>query len=181
MVFKETEIAGAFIIEIEKYSDNRGFFARGYCEKEFNEQNISFEMVQANIGFSKKKHTIRGLHYQREPHAEAKLVRCTKGALYDVIVDLRPDSSTYMQWTGVELTSNNHKMFYVPKGCAHGYQTMEDETEIFYMVSAFYAPGFEQGLRWNDPLFNIQWKETDDIIISEKDQTWPDYRDSAKT
>lgn len=178
MIFRKGKITGSYIIDIEKYSDERGFFARGYCDKEFEAQGISFDMVQANIGFSMHKHTIRGLHYQTAPHAEAKLVRCTKGALFDVIVDLRKDSPTYREWTGIELTPENRTMFYVPEGCAHGYQTLKDETEIFYMVSAFYAPEYEHGLRWNDPVFNIQWKENEDIIISNKDQNWPNFSDS---
>lgn len=175
MNFKETEIVGSYLIDIEKFSDDRGFFARGYCEEEFANEGISFQMVQANIGFSKNKYTLRGLHYQVASHAEAKLVRCTQGALYDVIVDLRPDSPTYKRWIGVELTSKNRNMLYVPEGCAHGYQTMEDDTEVFYMVSAFYAPDHEQGIRWDDPAFTIQWKETDNITISEKDRQWPNF------
>lgn len=179
MEFKKTEIAGAFIIDIEKYEDERGFFARGYCEKEFREQDISFKMVQANIGYSKRKYTLRGLHYQQKPHAEAKLVRCVQGALYDVIVDLRPDSPTYKKWTGIELSDDNYTMFYAPAGCAHGYQTLQDDTEVFYMVSAFYAPEFERGIRWDDPAFNIKWKETDNVIISDKDRNWPYFSEST--
>lgn len=175
MNFKKTEIPGSYIIDIEKHADERGFFARAYCEEEFENEGISFQMVQANIGFSKNKYTLRGLHYQRAPHAEAKLVRCTQGALYDVIVDLRPDSPSYKSWIGVELTSKNRKMLYVPEGCAHGYQTLEEDTEVFYMVSAFYAPDYEQGIRWDDQAFKIQWKETDNITISEKDLQWPDF------
>jgi len=133
--------------------------------------------MQANIGYSKKKYTLRGLHYQIAPHREAKLVRCTKGSLLDVVVDIRPDSPTYKEWIGVELSESNHTMFYVPEGCAHGYQTLEDDTEVFYMVSAFYAPEHERGIRWDDPAFGIQWREMDDIIISDKDRQWPDFQD----
>lgn len=175
MTFRETAISGSYIINIERYADDRGFFARGYCEKEFKNQGISFNIAQANIGYSKNKYTLRGLHYQVEPHREAKLVRCTRGCLFDVIVDLRPESPTYKEWVGVELTEKNHTMFYVPEGCAHGYQTLEDDTEVFYMVSAFYAPDHERGIRWDDPAFNIEWKETETMIISEKDRQWPDY------
>lgn len=175
MTFRETAIPGSYIINIERYADDRGFFARGYCEREFKNQGITFNIVQANIGYSKNKYTLRGLHYQVEPHREAKLVRCTKGGLFDVIVDLRTESPTYKEWVGVELTEKNHTMFYVPEGCAHGYQTLEDNTEVFYMVSSFYAPDYERGIRWDDPTFNIEWVETDDKIISEKDRQWPDY------
>lgn len=176
MIFEKTSIKDAYVIKIEKYADERGFFARGYCEKEFQEHGIPFDIVQANIGNSKGKYTIRGLHYQLEPHAEAKLVRCVKGKLFDVIVDVRPDSSTYKKWLGVELTEDNHTMLYVPKGCAHGYQTLTDETEVFYMVSAFYAPEAERGIRWNDPAFNIEWRESENIVISDKDSGWNDYK-----
>lgn len=175
MIFKETEISGSYIIEPEKFIDDRGFFARGYCEREFKNQGISFNIAQANIGYSKNQYTLRGLHYQAEPHREAKLVRCTSGALFDVIIDLRTESPTYKEWIGVELTEKKHTMFYVPEGCAHGYQTLEDNTEVFYMVSAFYAPDHERGVRWDDPAFNIEWKETKNMIISEKDRQWPDY------
>lgn len=175
MTFRETAIPGSYIINIERYADDRGFFARGYCEREFKNQGITFNIVQANIGYSKNKYTLRGLHYQVEPHREAKLVRCTKGGLFDVIVDLRTESPTYKEWVGVELTEKNHTMFYVPEGCAHGYQTLEDNTEVFYMVSSFYAPDYERGIRWDDPTFNIEWVETDDKIISDKDRQWPDY------
>lgn len=175
MIFKEAEIEGAYIIKLNKHEDERGFFARSYCEKEFKNEGISFRPVQANIGYSKNKYTLRGLHYQISPHAEAKLVRCVKGKLYDVIVDLRQDSGTYGEWTAVELDAQSHTMFYVPKGCAHGYQTLADETEISYMVSAFYEPDAERGIRWNDPSFDIQWYNTDDMIISEKDRNWPDF------
>ena len=180
MIFKETEIDGAFIIELEKYEDERGFFARGFCEKEFIQNEIYFAPVQANIGYNKKKNTLRGMHIQIGAHAESKLVRCTKGRLYDVILDLRQDSQTYKKWTGVELSSENRKFFFLPEGCAHGYQTLEDDTEIFYMVSAFYAPEHERGIRWDDPLFNIQWKKDSDLIISEKDRSWDDYSDQIE-
>lgn len=177
MIFKEAEIEGAYIIELNKHEDKRGFFARSYCENEFKDEGISFSPVQANIGYSRNKHTLRGLHYQVNPHAEAKLVRCVKGKLYDVIVDLRQDSRTYGEWTGVVLDSDNHTMFFVPEGCAHGYQTLADETEISYMVSAFYEPDAERGIRWNDPAFDIEWFNTENLIISEKDQNWPDFKE----
>lgn len=175
MNFKETEISGAYFIEPNKFEDFRGFFARSYCKKEFKERGISFSPVQANIGYSNKKYTLRGLHYQVKPHQEAKLVRCVKGKIYDVIVDLRSESPTFKKWQGIELKADNHTMVYVPEGCAHGYQTLEDNTEICYMVSAFYEPEAERGIRWNDTEFGIKWKKPDRIIISKKDQSWADF------
>ncbi|MEX0928940.1 MAG: dTDP-4-dehydrorhamnose 3,5-epimerase [Balneolales bacterium] len=175
MKFRETDIPDAWEITIDKKSDDRGFFGRGYCEREFREHGIIFNMVQANIGYSKHKNTLRGLHYQVEPDAEQKLIRCLKGAVFDVIADLRPDSATYGQWTGVELTAGNYAMLLVPEGCAHGYQTLTDDAEIFYMVSACYAPGSERGIPWDDPAFNIQWRDSENLIISEKDKNWPEY------
>ncbi len=177
MIFNETAIKDAYLIEIEKWKDQRGFFARSYCKKEFSEHNISFEPVQANIGFSKMSHTLRGLHYQLQPHAEQKLVRCVKGKLYDVIIDIRTDSATYKNWIGVELSEEHYTMLYIPKGCAHGYQTLVPETEICYMVSAFYEPDSERGIRWDDPAFNIEWKESKSLIISDKDRQWPDFNE----
>jgi len=176
MKFIKTDIEGAFVVELEKFGDERGFFARAFCEKEFNKAGISFEPVQANIGFSSEKYTLRGMHYQTGQHAESKLVRCTKGAIYDIILDMRPNSPTYKEWFAAELSAENRKMLFLPAGCAHGYQTMEENSEIFYMVSAFYEPDSEQGVRWNDPAFNIRWMQTENIIISEKDKNWPDFK-----
>ena len=164
---------GAFIIEVEKREDDRGFFARAWCKKEFEEHGLAATMVQSNIAFSRRKGTLRGLHYQGAPYGEVKVVRCTKGSLYDVMVDLRPGSSTYRQWVGVELTSGNHKMMYIPEGFAHGYQTLEDNTEVMYQVSQFYFPDFERGIRYDDPGIGIDWPLIDKII-SDKDKGWPD-------
>lgn len=175
MIFVSTTIKDAFVVELEKHGDDRGFFARAFCMKEFSEQGISFQPCQANIGFSQFKGTLRGIHYQTAPHAEAKLVRCTKGAVFDVVVDLRPDSPNYCQWFGIELTPENGRMLFIPKGCAHGYQTLEDNTELYYLVSDFYAPQAEEGLRWDDPKINIEWPITDNLVISDKDQLWPDF------
>lgn len=175
MIFNETSIQGAYVIEIEKIQDDRGFFGRAFCEKEFDDHEQDFTPVQANIGVNKKKYTLRGLHYQISPHGEKKLVRCVRGSIFDVIVDLRPDSPTYKQWFGIELTSKNYKQLYIPEGCAHGYQTLEDNTEIFYLVSEYYHPEAERGIRWNDPAFGIKWKETEDIVISEKDRQWSNF------
>ncbi|MEX0686546.1 MAG: dTDP-4-dehydrorhamnose 3,5-epimerase [Balneolales bacterium] len=175
MIFKKTAIEGAYKIILEKRGDERGFFARGYCEHEFKNQGIMFQIIQANIAYNPFRNTLRGLHYQIKPHGEKKLVRCVKGAIYDVIVDLRINSPSYMKWIGVELDAENRTMLYVPKGCAHGYQTLSDDSEIFYMVSAFYAPESERGINWSDPAFNIDWKKGGEMIISDKDKNWPEF------
>lgn len=175
MIFKETKLKGAFIIEMEPIKDMRGFFARAWCKKEFEEHGLKPYLVQANITFSREKGTLRGMHYQVAPYQEAKLVRCLKGALFDVIIDLRPDSPTYREWIDIELAEDNYKMLYVPEGFAHGYQTSEDNTEVFYQVSQFYCPESERGIRWNDPAFGIRWPQTQDLVISKKDKKWPDF------
>ncbi len=174
MIFTETELRGAYIIELEKREDERGFFARAWCQDEFEAQGLVARIVQANLSFTKKQGTLRGMHYQIAPHAETKLVRCTRGAIYDVIIDLRPDSPSYLQWVGVELTADNYRMLFVPEGFAHGFQTLTDNTDVTYPVSAFYTPGAEQGLRYNDPAFGIRWP-LEVQVISEKDQNWPDF------
>jgi dTDP-4-dehydrorhamnose 3,5-epimerase len=178
MKFIETELQGAFFIEPEFMDDERGFFARTFCRKEFEQYGLTFDWVQCNISFNKRKGTLRGMHYQVDPHAEVKLVRCTMGSIYDVIIDLRPDSSTYYQWIAAELTAENRKMIYVPQGFAHGFQTLADKSEVFYQMSAFYAPECAQAVRWNDPLFKIDWPE-DERTMSKKDQTIKDF-DPAK-
>jgi dTDP-4-dehydrorhamnose 3,5-epimerase len=175
VIFSPTRLEGAHVIELERREDDRGFFARAWCQKEFAERGLSTDLVQANVAWSERKGTLRGLHFQKPPHAETKVVRCTRGALFDVIVDLRPGSPTQLHWLGVELTADNRKMLYVPEGFAHGYQTLEDDTEAFYHVSAFYAPEAEWGVRWNDPAFGIEWPHPDGALLSEKDRTWPDY------
>jgi len=173
--FLETRLIDAYIVEPQLMEDERGFFARAWCEREFEEQKLASRMVQANISGNRKRGTLRGLHYQAAPHEEAKLVRCTRGAIYDVIIDLRPGSASYEQCLGVELTADNRRMLYVPEGFAHGYQTLADDTEVAYQVSTFYAPNVERGVRWDDPAFGIEWPITDDLVISEKDRAWPDY------
>ena len=178
MIFKETQLKGAFIIEMEPISDNRGLFARAWCQKEFEARSLVSCFVQNNITFSPKRGTLRGLHYQVAPYEEPKLVRCTRGAMFDVIVDLRPESPTYMQWLGMELTADNRKMVYIPGGFAHGYQILMDNTEVFYQVGQFYAPEYERGIRWDDPAFAIEWRMTENPILSEKDKGWPDYLQS---
>ena len=174
MIFRETELNGAFLIESERLEDNRGFFARAWCRKEFMAHGLTGALVQSNISFNKRTGTLRGMHFKTAPYEEAKLVRCTMGAVYDVIIDLRPDSSTFLRWIAAELTAENRKMLYVPENFAHGYQTLADNTEVFYQVSQFYSPGSEQGLRYNDPTFGIKWP-MDVQVISHKDRSWPDY------
>lgn len=175
MIFKETNLRGAFVIELEKRVDERGFFARAWCRKEFEANGLDTNLVQSNLSFSRKAGTLRGMHYQAAPFEETKLVRCIRGAIYDVIIDLRQDSPTYKQWIAVELTEDNYRMLYVPKGFAHGFQTLVDNVEVFYHVTQFYTPGAERGIRWNDPQFGIKWPEVQNRIISEKDRSWPDY------
>ena len=175
MIFRETRLKGAFIIEPEQLEDSRGFFARVWCQKELGVHGLSPTVAQINSSFNKNRGTIRGLHYQTAPNEEAKLIRCTRGEIYDVIIDLRPDSPTYLEWIGVELTADNRKMLYIPENLAHGYQSLTDNTEIFYPVSQFYSPDSAQGVRWNDPTFGIEWPEADNLVISEQDKNWPDY------
>ncbi len=174
MLFNETKLKGAFIIELERHQDERGFFARTFCQKEFEARGLVPNIAQANMSLSKYKGTLRGMHYQKAPFEETKLLRCTSGAIYDVIIDLRPDSPTYKQWIGVELTATNCKMLFVPKDFAHGFLTLADNSEVMYLVSQFYAPGSELGIRWNDPKICIQWP-IEVQVISEKDQNWPDF------
>ncbi len=180
MILTETKLEGAFLIQPEKLEDERGFFARAWCRKEFQANNLDAELVQCNISFSQKKGTLRGMHYQISPHQEVKLVRCTIGAIYDVIIDLRPESSSYLRWVGVELSADTRKMLYVPKGFAHGFQTLQDNTEVFYQVSEFYAPSSERGVRWDDPAFDIQWPDIDERVISERDRRHPDFASTVE-
>jgi len=172
MIFKETKVRGAFILEVERVEDERGFFARSWCQKEFQLHSLVPHLVQANISFNKKKGTLRGIHYQAPPHGEAKVVRCTRGAIFDVVIDLRPESPTFKQWTGVELTADNYKMLYVPENCAHGYITLEDSTEVTYLVSQFYHRERERGVRYDDPAFGVRWPIKVQVI-SEKDKSLP--------
>ena len=176
MIFTETRIPGAFLIEPEPLEDERGFFARTWCQREFKAQGLSPQLVQCSISFNKKKGTLRGMHYQAAPHEEAKLVRCTKGAIYDVILDLRPWSPTFKQHVAVVLSAQNRKMLYVPEGVAHGFQTLEDETEVFYQMSEFYTPEWARGVRWDDPAFDIPWP-ADARVIAARDRSYSDYWD----
>jgi dTDP-4-dehydrorhamnose 3,5-epimerase len=178
LIFHKTAVSGAYIIELEKFIDERGFFARSWCSREFREQGLTAHIVQSNISYNAKKNTIRGLHYQKEPHAEDKIVQCIQGAILDVVVDLRPESPSFKQWISAELNPENSNMLFVPAGCAHGFQTLENHTKVTYMVSSFYAPGFEAGVRWNDPEFKIEWKKmVEPLTLSVKDKSWPNYMD----
>jgi dTDP-4-dehydrorhamnose 3,5-epimerase len=174
MRFTETKVAGAFLIEPEPVADERGFFARTWCREEFAEHGLNPELAQANISFNHRRGTLRGLHLQAHPHQEAKLVRCTRGAIFDVAVDLRPDSMTYLAWFGAELTDANRSMLYVPEGCAHGFLTLTDATEVAYQMSAPYAPAAARGVRWDDPAFGIDWPG-EVLVINERDRRYPDH------
>ena len=174
MKFLETPLKGACIIEIEPIEDNRGLFARSWCKREFEAYNFNPEIVQCNISFNIKKGILRGMHYQIKPFEETKLVRCTRGAIFDVIIDLRADSPTFKDWFAIELTDKNRKILYIPKRFAHGFQTLNDNTEVYYQMSEYYSPEHSRGIRWNDPSFSIQWPE-DKRIISKKDRQYPDF------
>ena len=174
MRFVETRLKGAYLIEPEIRADERGFFARAFCRREFLAHGLNPELVQCNLSFNPASGTLRGMHYQRAPHAEVKLVRCTAGAICDVILDLRPDSPTFAQWAAVELSAGNRRLLYVPEGFAHGYQTLTEGAEVFYQVSAFYHPGSEEGARWDDPAFKIEWP-LPVSSISAKDASYPDW------
>jgi dTDP-4-dehydrorhamnose 3,5-epimerase len=172
-VFTETRLKGAYTVDIEPFEDRRGYFARVWCKKELGQQGLVTDLAQCGVAYNRKRGTLRGMHYQRAPHTEVKVVRCTKGAVYDVIIDLRPDSETYRQWFALELTEENHRMLYIPEGFAHGYITLKDDTEVFYQISQYYDAGACAGVRWNDPVLGIEWPHFDEVIIADKDQRWP--------
>lgn len=172
MLFTETKLKGAFIIDLEQRQDHRGFFARTFCAHEFEAHGLKPSVAQCNLSFNYKKGTLRGMHYQIAPACETKLIRCTQGAIYDVIIDMRPDSPTYLEHIGVELTAENRRALYVPEMFAHGYQALTDGAEVVYQVGEFYTPGYECGLRYNDPTFGIEWPLHVDEI-SDKDAAWP--------
>jgi dTDP-4-dehydrorhamnose 3,5-epimerase len=178
MIFTETDLKGAYIIEPEKLADNRGFFGRTWCQQEFRDRGLDPNLVQCSISFNYQQGTLRGMHLQLPPSAETKLVRCTQGGIYDVIVDLRLGSETYLQWTAIKLTAENRTALYIPKGFAHGFQTLEDNTEIFYQMSEFHNPDFARGFRWNDPIFRIHWPE-EVSVISDRDRKYSNYTPAA--
>jgi len=175
MLFRETKIAGVFEIHLDPHHDDRGFFARSWCEQEFAANGLNPKVVQCNISFNTHKGTLRGMHFQDVPHAETKLVRCTQGAIYDVVLDLRAQSPTFRKWISVTLTAENHAMIYIPEGCAHGFLTLDDKTEVFYQMSEFYSAESARGVRWNDPAFQIHWPCAP-TIISERDRSYQDAR-----
>ncbi|MHA7646500.1 dTDP-4-dehydrorhamnose 3,5-epimerase [Nitrosopumilus sp. S4] len=176
MNFVETTLEGCYVIEIEKISDDRGFFARSWDKKVFEKNGLDSNLVQCNISFNKKKGTLRGMHFQKPPFSETKLVRCTRGKIFDVIIDLRKDSNTYKKWFSIELSAVNHKMLYIPEGFAHGFQTLEDNSEVFYQMSKIYNSEYAQGILWNDTAFNLEWP-LDVSNMSEKDKNFPSFND----
>ena len=180
MIFTETPLRGAFVIEAEPLEDTRGLFARTWCRREFEAHGLEIRIAQCSTSFNKKKGTLRGMHYQLPPFAEAKMVRCTRGSMYDVIIDLRPGSPTFTDHIAVVLTAENRKALYVPVGFAHGFQTLEDDTEVFYQISEFFAPDHSRGVRWNDPAFAIPWPD-DERLIAERDRGYPDFCPEAFT
>ncbi len=172
MKITESRLPGAYVIEIEPVTDERGFFSRLVCQREFQSHGMNSNFVQANISYNIARGTLRGMHFQKPPFEEEKLVRCTRGAIYDVIVDLRADSPTYLRWFAIELTGENHKMLYIPKGMAHGFQTLADNTEVSYQHTAFYVPESGSGVRWDDPVLGIEWPAVEKRVISAADQAW---------
>jgi dTDP-4-dehydrorhamnose 3,5-epimerase len=175
VIFTETRLKGAFLVEPERFEDERGFFALSWSREEFGARGLSAHPAECNISFNRRKGTLRGMHYQLAPHAQAKLVRCTMGAVYDVIVDLRPDSNTFKRWVAAELSADNRLMLYVPEGFAHGFQTLEDGSEVFYQMSDGYAPEAARGVRWDDPAFGIEWPPGE-RVINARDRTYPDFQ-----
>jgi len=175
VIFTETPLHGAFVVDLERHEDERGFFARSWCQEEFAQRGLETNLVQCNISFNTRKGTLRGMHYQIKPYLEAKLVRCTMGRIFDVMIDLRPTSPTYTQWFSIELTAENHRALFIPVGFAHGFQTLADDCEVFYQMSEFFHPECARGVRWNDPAFGIHWPDVTKII-SPRDQEYPDFK-----
>ncbi len=175
MIFHRTDLAGAFVIEPERVEDKRGFFARSFCEREFRAHGLTDTFVQCSISFNRRRGTLRGMHFQSAPHEESRVVRCTVGAIHDVIIDLRPSSPTFKRWFSIDLTAKNRLMLFVPTGFAHGFQTLEDNTEILYQISEFYHPECARGIRWDDPAFSIQWPSVAERVMSQRDQRHGDF------
>jgi dTDP-4-dehydrorhamnose 3,5-epimerase len=174
VIFRETALPGVFVLEPELREDQRGFFARTWCQREFEEHGLDPRLVQVSVSFNRRRGTLRGMHYQAPPHAEAKLIRCTRGAIWDVALDLRPASPTFRRHIGVELTADNRAALYIPEGLAHGFQTLEDDTEVLYQMSEFYAPEVARGIRFDDPAFGIRWPLPEPIMLT-RDRTYPDF------
>ncbi|MGG7178601.1 dTDP-4-dehydrorhamnose 3,5-epimerase [Clostridium paraputrificum] len=177
MFFIETRLKGSYIVSMEKIGDSRGSFSRAWCKREMESYGLDADILQCNMSYNAKAGTLRGMHFQKEPFSETKYIRCIKGSFYDVIIDLREDSPTFAQWIGVELSEKNGKALYVPKGFAHGYLTLEDNTIAYYQVTEFYNKESESGVRWNDKKFNIEWPLINELIISEKDRKWPLFQE----
>jgi dTDP-4-dehydrorhamnose 3,5-epimerase len=173
MIFRETKLPGVFEIQVEPKGDERGFFARSWCQREFEQYGLNSKIAQCNVSFNERRGTLRGMHYQAEPHPEAKLVRCTQGSIYDVVVDLRAASTTFRKWVSVVLSATDRNMIYVPEGFGHGFLTLENQTEIFYQMSEFYYPELSRGIRWDDPGLQIEWPFLPEVI-SDRDRTYPD-------
>ena len=180
MLFTETELEGVFIIEPKRIEDERGFFARTWCQQEFEAHGLNPRLVQCSLSFNARKGTLRGMHYQAAPHAEAKLIRCTMGAIYDVALDLRPASATFKQWVAAELTAKNRRMLYIPEGLAHGFQTLTDGAEVFYQMSELYHPQSARGVLWNDPAFAIEWPPSESRTMSKRDSSHPAWQSGAE-
>ena len=176
MHIKETKLSGAYLIEPEQFADERGWFARAWSEAELNAAGIAERFVEANLSYNHRRGTLRGLHWQADPHGQGKLIRCTRGAIFDVGVDIRRESQTYGQWMNAELTAENRHMLYLPAGFAHGYLTLADDSEVLYLVTSGYVPESGRGARWNDPAFNIRWPQLDKLIINQRDKDYPDFR-----
>lgn len=174
MRFVETRLPGAFVLETEPIRDERGFFARTFCQREFEARGLDPRIAQCNLSYNRRRGTLRGMHYQAAPHAEAKVVACVRGAIWDVVVDLRPDSPTFRAWFGLELAAGSGRALYVPEGFAHGFQTLTDDAEVFYQMSEFYHPESARGVRWNDPAFGIEWPLAEPEM-SPRDRQWPDF------
>jgi dTDP-4-dehydrorhamnose 3,5-epimerase len=174
VIFRETPLSGAFIIDLERHEDERGFFARTWCQREFAEMGLTSELSQCNVSYNRRRGTLRGMHWQEVPHAEAKVVRCTRGVIWDAIIDLRPDSTTYMDHFGIELSAASGRSLYIPEGMAHGFVTLDDHCEVSYLMSEFYEPTAARGVRWNDPAFAINWPLTNPVLHP-RDAAYPDY------
>ncbi len=175
MIFSETSLKDVFVIDMERIEDERGFFARVWDIKEFTNLGLNTRIVQCSISYNKKRGTLRGIHYQEKPYEEDKIIRCVRGKIFDVIIDIRPESPTYKKWIGIELDANEYKMIYVPKGFAHGFQTLEDNTEVFYQISEFFMPKHARGIRWDDNSFKIDWP-LNPSIISKRDQSYDNFK-----
>jgi dTDP-4-dehydrorhamnose 3,5-epimerase len=175
LIFTPTRLEDAYLIDVERHTDERGFLARTFCEREFAEHGLPMRIVQSSTIYSPRRHTLRGLHYQEAPHSEIKLVRCTRGSIFLVMVDLRPGSATSQDWLGIQLSAREERLAYVPEGFAQGYQTLEDDTEVLYQMSHHYVPEAARGVRWDDPAFGIEWPHAEARIMNERDRTYPDF------